>query len=116
MKFAMKKCAISRKDLFVGGAIICLMALMITIVPTFAATGIPSELKAILDDMIYYVGLIFQVVGVFLGIYAVGQMIFSFKDDNPDGKARAATLLVTALILLVLPQIIESLDLTKYLG
>lgn len=42
-------------------------------------------------------------------------MIMAFKDDNPDAKTRASTLLVVAFILIVMPSIIKGLGLVNYI-
>lgn len=104
----------SRRDqLMKMGAMLIVMTLIMTCIFAFAAPEVPGDLKELLDNMIFYVGLIFQVVGVLLAIYAVGQMIMAFKDENPDAKTKAATLLVVSIILITLPSIIDSLDLAS---
>lgn len=104
-----------KKQLVVCGILVCLVALALTIVPSFAAATAPPELSQLLDTMIGYVGLIFRAVGIILAIYAIGQMIMAFKDENPDAKTKATTLLVVAIILISLPSIIDQINLQSFL-
>lgn len=107
-----------RNKLMTVGIVLIAATLMMTFVFAFAAPQqtVPGDLQELLENMVFYVGLIFQAVGILLGIYAVGQMIMAFKDENPDAKAKAATLLVVSVILVVMPSIIENLDLISKLG
>lgn len=115
MEMTAKKCSITKKHLVMGVALLCVMALMVTITPAFAKPTVPGNLKEVVESFVFYIGLIFQVVGVLLGVYAAGQMIMAFKDDNPDAKTRASTLLVVAFILIVMPGIIDGLGLVNYI-
>jgi len=104
-----------KKQLIICGIFVCLVALAFTIVPAFAAATTPPELSKLMDTMIGYVGLIFRVIGIILAIYAIGQMIMAFKDENPDAKTKATTLLVVSIILISLPSIIDQINLQSYL-
>lgn len=104
-----------RKKLMMIGTFMVMATLMLTFFVVFAAPNVPDTLNEMLTNVIFYVGLIFQTVGIFLAVYAIGQMIMAFKDENPDAKTKAATLLVVAIILVTLPQIIQGLDLQKLL-
>lgn len=104
-----------RNKLMMMGTFMVITTLMFTFLVAFAAPAVPDTLNDMLTKVIFYVGLIFQTVGIFLAVYAVGQMIMAFKDENPDAKTKAATLLVVAIILITLPQIIQGLDLQKLL-
>lgn len=116
MEMTTKKCSITKKHLIMGVVLLCMMAFMITVTPAFATTPeVPDDLAEVVGKFVFYIGLIFQVVGVLLGVYAAGQMIMAFKDDNPDAKTRASTLLVVAFILIVMPSIIEGLGLVNYI-
>ena len=74
-----------------------------------------STISEILGNMISVVGTIFTAVGIILAVYSVGQLILAFKNEDPDSKSRASTLLVVAIILIAFPAIVEGLDLTSYL-
>lgn len=115
MEMTANKCSISKKQLIMGAALLCMMAFICTITPAFAKPTVPNGLAEVVGDFVFYIGLIFQVVGVLIGVYAAGQMIMAFKDDNPDAKTRASTLLVVAFILIVMPSIIDGLGLVNYI-
>lgn len=115
MNLAMKMKLSNKKTVILGVVMVCIMAIAFTILPAFADNTVPPQLTELLDSMIFYVGLIFQTVGILLGIYAVGQMIMAFKDENPDAKTKATTLLVVAIILVGLPAIIKGIDLQGFL-
>ena len=115
MEMTTKKCSITKKHLIMGAVLLCMMAFMITVTPAFADPAVPNGLANVVGDFVFYIGLIFQVVGVLIGVYAAGQMIMAFKDDNPDAKTRASTLLVVAFILIVMPSIIKGLGLVNYI-
>lgn len=105
----------TKKQLIACGILVCLVALVLTIVPTFATASAPPELSKLMEQMIGYVGLIFRVVGIILAVYAIGQMIMAFRDENPDAKTKATTLLVVSIILISLPSIIDQLNLQSFL-
>lgn len=87
--------------------------MMFTIVPGFADAT--SSLTTIINNMINVVCLIFTAIGVLATVYAVGQLIFAFKNDDPDSKSRASQFLVVGVVLMVFPQIISQLNLTQYI-
>ena len=65
--------------------------------------------------MIDIIGMVFTAVGIILAIYSVGTLILAFKNDDPDSKQRASTMLVVAVVLIGFPAIIDQLNLTSYL-
>lgn len=107
---------ISKKQLIIIGAILFGLALLITVGPAFAGeVALDPQLGKLLETVISYIGLIFRVVGILLLAYSVGQMIMAFKDDNPDAKTKASTMIVVAFILISIPTIIKQLNLVSYL-
>lgn len=81
--------------------------------PLFAdAAGNVAE---ILTDMIDIIGMIFTAVGIILAIYSVGTLVLAFKNDDPDSKTRASTVLVVSIVLIAFPQIVDKLNLVQYL-
>lgn len=104
-----------QRNVIMVGFFIVLMALILTMIPAYAEPAVPDALNEMLTNIIFYVGLIFQTIGILLGLYAIGQMIMAYKDENPDAKIKAATLLVVAFILITLPQIIKGMNLQEML-
>lgn len=84
---------------------------MLTINPAFADASISS----IVSQMIEIIEQIFVAVGVILAVYSVGQLIMAFKNEDPDSKSRASTMLVVAIVLVAFPTLIKTLDLTSYI-
>ena len=80
---------------------------MNSVCPAFADTAY----KSVVD----IVGYIFRVVGIIMAVYAIGTLIQAFQSNNPDAQSRGATTAVVAVILIFIPTIIKSLDLTSYL-
>lgn len=88
---------------------------MILCNPIWAAPA-SSTITAILEDMIDIIGMIFVAVGIILAIYSVGTLIMAFKNDDPDSKQRASTMLVVAIVLIGFPALIDQLNLIGYLS
>ena len=82
--------------------------------PVWASSG-SGTISSILQDMIDIIGMVFTAVGIILAIYSVGTLILAFKNDDPDSKQRASTMLVVAVVLIGFPAIIDQLNLTSYL-
>ena len=80
------------------------------------ADGYTDEIKSVLDQMIGIVGTVFQAVGVILSIYAVGQLVLAFKNEDANSKSSASTLLVVGIALIAIPAIIDGLGLVDRIG
>ena len=90
---------------------------LLSVNPAFAtSSNYVSTIRNIMNNMVSIVGVIFQAVGVILSIYAVGQLILAFKNDDPNGKSAASTLLVVGIVLIAVPQIIRALNLVNMIG
>ena len=90
---------------------------LLSVNPAFAtSSNYVSTIRNIMNNMVSIVGVIFQAVGVILSIYAVGQLILAFKNDDPNGKSVASTLLVVGIVLIAVPQIIRALNLVNMIG
>ena len=70
-----------------------------------------DTVKGITTSIIGIIGTIFQVVGVILTAFAVGQLVLAFKNEDADSKARATTMMVVGLVLIAIPTIISGLGL-----
>lgn len=99
-----------QKVMFAVAVVATFAAAFLLVQTAFAADAYVSTLQDLLTEMSDIIGVIFRAVGIILGIYAVGQLILAFKDENPDGKTRGATLLVVAVVLFCMPLIIETLS------
>ena len=81
----------------------------------FADTAYKSDVSKLAKSVVDIVGYIFRVVGIIMAVYAIGTLIQAFQSNNPDAQSRGATTAVVAVILIFIPTIIKSLDLTSYL-
>ena len=90
------------------------IAVMLICNPVWASSA-SGTISSILQDMIDIIGMVFTAVGIILAIYSVGTLILAFKNDDPDSKQRASTMLVVAVVLIGFPAIIDQLNLTSYL-
>lgn len=97
-------------------AVITVLTIGLILFPSFAAADYVSDITDILGSMIDIVGTIFQAVGVILAVYAVGQLILAFKNEDANAKSSASTLIVVGIVLIALPAIIDALDLVDRIG
>ena len=96
--------------------IITVMVALAVINPAFAATSYVTRIRQIMNNMVTIVGVIFQAVGAILSIYAVGQPILAFKNEDANSKSSASTLLVVGIVLIAIPGIITTLNLVNLIG
>lgn len=96
--------------------IIAVMVALAVINPAFAATSYVTRIRSIMSNMVTIVGVIFQAVGAILSIYAVGQLILAFKNEDANSKSSASTLLVVGIVLIAIPGIITTLNLVNLIG
>lgn len=96
--------------------IITVMVAFAVINPAFAATNYVTRIRTIMNNMVTIVGVIFQAVGAILSIYAVGQLILAFKNEDANSKSSASTLLVVGIVLIAVPGIITTLGLVNLIG
>ncbi len=99
---------------FLNVAVIVLMiafAAFVLINPAFAADDPTEKIKEILNKIVSVIELIFQAVGAILSVYAIGQLVLAFKNEDSDSKSRASTLLVVGVVLIALPFIIDAFGL-----
>ena len=52
---------------------------------------------------------IFNIIGSILMIWAIGQLIMAFKNEDADGKGRALMIMVTSTLLMSIPTIFHAL-------
>ena len=97
-------------------AVITVLTIGLILFPSFAAADYVSDITDILGSMIDIVGTIFQAVGVILAVYAVGQLILAFKNEDANAKSSASTLIVVGIVLIALPAIIDALNLVDRIG
>lgn len=94
---------------------VCIFVFMNSVCPAFADTAYKSDVSKLAKSVVDIVGYIFRVVGIIMAVYAIGTLIQAFQSNNPDAQSRGATTAVVAVILIFIPTIIKSLDLTSYL-
>ena len=104
-----------RKIVFCIASVILLAALFIIITPAYAS-NYTTQIQNVMSNMIGIVGTIFQAVGVILTVYAVGQLVLAFKNEDANSKSSASTLLVVGIVLIALPSIVDALGLVSMIG
>jgi hypothetical protein len=107
-----------RQDVIMAIGVVALIAIMVLMVTnvTFAETAeYVTDIQNTLKQMINVVCTIFQAVGVILSVYAVGQLILAFKNEDADSKSRASTMLVVGIVLIAMPTLIQNLNLINNL-
>lgn len=92
------------------------LTMLLIVSPAFAANNYVSTIRTIMNNMVTIVGVIFQAVGAILSIYAVGQLILAFKNEDANSKSSASTLLVVGIVLIAVPGIINTLGLVNMIG
>ena len=103
-----------RKIVFCIASVILLTAFRMIITPAYASYT--SQIQNVMTNMIGIVGTIFQAVGVILTVYAVGQLVLAFKNEDANSKSSASTLLVVGIVLIALPSIVDALGLVSMIG
>ena len=88
-----------QRNVIMVGFFIILMALILTMIPAYAEPAVPDALNEMLTNIIFYVGLIFQTIGILLGIYAIGQMIMAYKDAKPGCKDKSGDIACSSVYL-----------------
>ena len=96
--------------------VIAVMVMLAVVNPAFAASNYVTRIRTIMNNMVTIVGVIFQAVGAILSIYAVGQLILAFKNEDANSKSSASTLLVVGIVLIAVPGIITTLGLVNLIG
>ena len=99
----------------IDSSIAIFFVFMNSVCPAFADTAYKSDVSKLAKSVVDIVGYIFRVVGIIMAVYAIGTLIQAFQSNNPDAQSRGATTAVVAVILIFIPTIIKSLDLTSYL-
>lgn len=70
-----------------------------------------GKIKSVTNSVVNVIVTIFQALGVIMSVFAVGQMVLAFKNEDADSKSRASLFLVCGLALIAIPTIIKTLDL-----
>lgn len=106
--------SIRREDMikFLSFALVFGFCALTIVCPVFASeTGADATVRDIIGNFVGIICMIFQAVGVILGVYSVGQLVMAFKNEDADSKTRAGTMLVVAIVLIALPTIVQGLKL-----
>ena len=106
----MKEKFLNLKQKVVKGALTLQTAMLVAPLTASANTQIAVNSNTSMDDIIGraidVVLTLARYVGVILLIFGIYQLYMSFKDDNPDGKVKAITLLVTSIGLITIKSIL----------
>lgn len=105
-----------RKSMITTIVILSALTIVFCVCPAFAAgDAYMGVIRTIVESMTGVIGNIFKVVGILLALYAVGALILAFKNEDPDSKTKASTILVVAIVLIAFPKIVESIGLDQFL-
>lgn len=69
----------------------------------------------VVEKIIDIVLKIFRYIGVLLAVWAVGQLVLAFKNEDADSKSRAMMMLVVGAALIGIKALVDGLQLTSYL-
>lgn len=114
--------AMSKKEKIVYGIFFCLAAMLMAglifnvAMASGGTSGAATQVSGILKKMLDIVCMIFQAVGIVLSIYAIGQLIMAFKNEDADSKSKASTMLVVGVCLIALPTIATSVGVFENFG
>lgn len=96
---------------------------MNSIMPALAANGTGTGDTAYMTNVsnmatqiVTIVGYIFRIIGVIMAVYAIATLIQAFQSNNPDAQARGAQVAIVSIILIFVPTIIKSFNLTSFLS
>ena len=62
----------------------------------------------IFGTLIGYICQIFLYIGIILLVWAVGQLVLAFKNEDADSKSRAVMVMVCSIILMSVGQIVKT--------
>ena len=77
--------------------------------PTIEAGNMMTNLIAIVCD-------IFRMIGAVLLVWAIGQLVMAFKNEDADSKSRAMMVLVCAILLISVKTVYQALTGTEVTG
>lgn len=103
----------------IASVVLCCLMIAAMIAFPFATTDKKygqDIISSVANNMVNIIGLVFRSVGVILAVYAVGQLVLAFKNEDADSKSRASTMLVVGIVLIALPTIISTLNLVEYIN
>lgn len=63
----------------------------------------------IFSTLVGYICQIFMYIGIILLVWAVGQLVLAFKNEDADSKTRAVMVMVCSIILMSVGQIIKTI-------
>lgn len=79
--------------------------------PMVLAADTTVDADKLVGRILGFIIKIFFYVGVILLLWAIGQLVFAFKNDDADSKTKAAMLLVVSVILMAIKPVFDSLGL-----
>ena len=95
------------KKRIISYATMLFAALAGSVVPAYAEV----DPNAVVNKLIKIIGQIFVGIGAILLVYSVGQLVLAFKNEDPDSKSKATSILVVSAILIGFPKLITVLGL-----
>ena len=99
--------------------IITMLVYSVLTMPTnivFASDNNAEKIESIINIAVNVVGVVFVGIGVILAIYAVGQLILAFKNDDVNARSTAAQSLIIGLVLIIVPIVLKALDLGEFVS
>lgn len=100
-KFQQLKDFASTNRFVTAGQNVLITAGLFTLTPLYAY-AIPEEVNAgaLVDNLILTVCDIFRMIGAILLVWALGQLVMAFKNEDADSKSKAMMVLVCSILLL----------------
>lgn len=78
--------------------------------PMLFAADTTVSADTLVGTILGFVVKIFFYIGIILLLWAIGQLVLAFKNDDADSKSKAAMLLVVSIILMVIRPVFDSLN------
>ena len=73
-----------------------------------------KNLSTGIDSFMTMLSVILRAAGAILGAYATGKLIMAFHNDNADAKNNAVIMLSMAIIMIIMPSIVDALDIKSF--
>lgn len=77
--------------------------------PVLFAANTTVSADDLVGTILGFIVKIFFYIGVILLLWAIGQLVLAFKNDDADSKSKAAMLLVVSIILMVIKPVFDGL-------
>lgn len=91
--------------------IIAFLGMNIATAGVLCANDNTADIFVAIMEVIYK---ILRIVGGFVCVFGIVQMVFAFKNEDADSKTRAATLLAVGVALFLIPNALEAIHFENF--